>query len=398
MHLGKIPKYEGFCIKGYRLKAAAFCFKTLKVLGALAFFAFVSEESLAVVSSSIDSIGYVTDRGELKASLDLDVVDRIEQVKIPLKKLAARIRKSGTDERVEAVEIKVPRDGRDLAELVVQISKPMSRVKLHKYLREELAKNNGKPNSNNINGTGTVRVKITSDQLAWFDLNGLSEILARPHHEVSIVGRSLMEDADARKELLRQVKPYLAKDERDQISQSIKRGEKISVEKNLLTPFAKEMVRTYSMYRGPNCFHAALAFQSTSIANSPYYNVKEEAGYHRSMINYDELWRALQASFYEVNPKTTKLEYGDVIVFFDVNEQHKPINFRNIRHAASYLFGDFTFSKGSKSPETPYTIKTLDEEWTTWRGYTKNLGVKIYRRSVNRVKKHPPKEVAEWLY
>ncbi len=396
--MGENQKLRGFCIKGRKLKRKQFLPKSMRILAvAICVFAF-SSEAFAVVTATIDSIGYATDRGELRASLDLDVIDRIEQVKIPLKKLAARIKKSGSDERVEPVEIKVPRDGRDLAELVVQISKPMYRVKLHKYLREELAKNSGKPNSNNTNGTGTVRVKIQTDQLSWFDLAGLSEVLARPHHEVSIVGRSLKDDAQTKKELLRQVKPYLAKDVREEISSSIKSGEKISVDKMLLTPFAKEMVRSYSMFRGPNCFHAALAFQSTSIANSPYYNVKEEAGYHRSMINYDELWRALEASFYEVNPKSTKLEYGDVIVFFDVNEHHKPVNFRNIRHAASYLFGDFTFSKGSKSPETPYTIKTLDEEWTTWRGYTKNLGVKIYRRSLNRVKKHPPKEVAEWLY
>jgi hypothetical protein len=121
------------------------------------------------------------------------------------------------------------------------------------------------------------------------------------------------------------------------------------------------------------------------------------------MINYDELWRVLSENFYEVNPDKLPLKYGDMLVFFDVPEDdaddlEKPVDFRWIRHTATYLFGGFTFSKGSKSPNTPYTVRTLAEEWKTWKRYTDNLGVKVFRRSQKSVKAAPPRDLTDWIY
>ena len=171
------------------------------------------------------------------------------------------------------------------------------------------------------------------------------------------------------------------------------------LDRDLLTPFARKMVGKFLVFRGPNCFHAALAFHSQKITSSPLVNVKEEQGYHRAMINYDELWRAINRHFYRVDPKTSQLKYGDMVVFFDVPENPGPeVNFRWIRHTATYLFGPYTFSKGSKSPDTPYTVKTLADEWDTWRGFSKNLGVQIYRRNSAKVRGMPPGDVTDWIY
>lgn len=119
------------------------------------------------------------------------------------------------------------------------------------------------------------------------------------------------------------------------------------------------------------------------------------------MINYDELWRVLNRNFYEINPDKTPLKYGDMVVFMDVPpefEETGVVSFRWIRHTATYLFNHYTFSKGSKSPNSPYTVRTLSEEWKTWKKFTSNLGVKVFRRSIKRVKNQPPKDLVDWIY
>ena len=114
------------------------------------------------------------------------------------------------------------------------------------------------------------------------------------------------------------------------------------------------------------------------------------------MINYDELWRAVNYNFYEIDPKTTPLKYGDLIMFFDVEDMNRSPYFKWIRHAATYLFGNYTFSKGSKSPNSAYSVKTLEDEWTTWKRLTKNLQAKVFRRSRKSVNTRPPTDLQGW--
>ena len=173
----------------------------------------------------------------------------------------------------------------------------------------------------------------------------------------------------------------------------------MSVDKDLLPSFPRKVVRRFVIYRGPNCFHASLAFHDRTLTRSNFFNVTREKGYHRAMINYDELWRILSSNFYQADHRASKIQYGDILVFFDIPEEpRKVINFRWIRHTATYLFNGYTFSKGSKSADTPYTVKTLKEEWKTWSKISKNLAVKIFRRSTKRVKKRPPKDLTDWIY
>ena len=117
------------------------------------------------------------------------------------------------------------------------------------------------------------------------------------------------------------------------------------------------------------------------------------------MINYDELWRALQSNFYEINPKETKLKYGDIIVFFDIPSSSKyEVYFRWIKHASTYLFNHYVFSKGSKSADSIYAIKTLEEEWSSWSRRTEKLAIKVFRRGLRHVKTAPPRKLEDWIF
>jgi len=139
------------------------------------------------------------------------------------------------------------------------------------------------------------------------------------------------------------------------------------------------------------------------LTSSSQINVKREVGYHRAMINYDELWRELNQDFYEIEPEKHQLKFGDMLVLFDVptsyaRQPEGPPDFHWIRHTATYLFEGYTFSKGSKSPNTPYGVRTLEEEWNTWKHFSKNLGVKVYRRSLKAINPHPPADQSDWIY
>jgi hypothetical protein len=196
-----------------------------------------------------------------------------------------------------------------------------------------------------------------------------------------------------------QLNYILPKEQISKINKKVKEGLDLNLSEDLLPPFAKKMVGKFIVYRGPNCFHAALAFFDQKMTRLPTINVKEEEGYHKSMINYDELWRVISTQFYEIDPKTSPLKYGDMLVFFAAPEESTDvINFKWIRHTAVYLFGPYTFSKGSKSPNTPYTVKTLEEEWTTWRELTPNLGLKVYRRQLMNSEIATPTTRTDWIY
>ena len=82
------------------------------------------------------------------------------------------------------------------------------------------------------------------------------------------------------------------------------------------------------------------------LTRSKRVKYKEEKGYHSAMINYDELWRAINGYFHEVDVTKAKLKYGDLVVFFNIpKDLPEQTNFRWIRHTATYLFDDYTFSK-----------------------------------------------------
>lgn len=339
------------------------------------------------------SLKFTKNLQALRPSLNLRVIDSVETLPVPAKVLRSRVTRSIKDDRVERLHLKIPANRKDMAELAATLARPSKSAKLFDYFSEKFQASNEKTSLEN-----TKSVEIDP---AAFDLmlpSKVGSLLSKPHHRLEILSNGLKADAAQREELMKQIRDFLPQSDRHEVAAKIKKGENLLVEKDLLPYFARKMAKQFISYKGPNCFHAALAFQGVDFSKSKFINVKVEDGYHSIMINYDELWRAINTSFYEVNPEVSPLKYGDMIVFFDTPQSPEFINFRWIRHASTYLFGSYTFSKGSKSPDTPYTIKTLEEEWRTWQNLSQNLGVKVYRRAEKQVHKVPPMDLTDWLY
>lgn len=312
--------------------------------------------------------------------------------------MSTRIKKSSSDETIEPLTIIMNENEANLAASAEKLATEGKADDLINYFRERL-----KISKPVKKGSTSKTIEIDAEGLNLIDTDAFADMYSKTHHNLTLNSKELNRDITAKNELMKQLTPYFKKKERARLSKKIRKGEPLQIDKEMLPEFPRKMVGKYIVQRGPNCFHAALAFHGPKMTSSSLINVKEETGYHRAMINYDELWRVLNGNFYEVDPDTVPLKYGDMLVFFDVPEDvaddlKTPVDFKWIRHTATYLFGGYTFSKGSKSPNTPYTVRTLADEWKTWKRYTKNLGVKIFRRSTTTVRANPPMDLVDWVY
>jgi hypothetical protein len=359
-------------------------------------FVFLAGTASSVTIHKKKKTPFLYDITTFTTTLSLPVKDVTETIRIPNKKIEARLSRSTSDERVEPLSVILGSKDSQLIAIAEKIAAVGKEDELADYLRSQykVAKETKK-------GSGLKIVYIRAEGFPLIDINSFADLYSRTHHSLEINTETLNRDKVLRKEFLAQIKNFLPKKLRKKIRKKIGEEEPINVSTELLPEFARKMVGKYIVFRGPNCFHAALAFHSPKMTSSSLINVKKESGYHRAMINYDELWRAINANFYEVNPDEQSLKYGDMLVFFDVpktDEDNWPVNYKWIRHTTTYLFGGYTFSKGSKSPNTPYTVRTLADEWHTWKKFTKNLGVRVYRRSKRKVNRVPPREQIDWLY
>ncbi|SMF46373.1 hypothetical protein [Pseudobacteriovorax antillogorgiicola] len=334
---------------------------------------------------------FTTSLKDLKSSLSIETESKSEDLEIPLKKLRVRARNFDRDERIDPVQIYVHRDEDKLIELVKKTAKRGRAKEVLEFYRKKLSE--AKPTKKR------VLVDLDLSILKFMRLKAIAHEMSRGHHNVKVLAEKLNDNPRQRREFLSQMKLFLSTRERIRIVRKLKKDEDLIVHDDLLPRFARKMAKRFIVFRGPNCFHAALAFHGQSLTRSSSINVKREKGYHRAMINYDELWRAINRHFYEVDPKKSELKYGDMLVFFNIpKENPSQVNFRWIRHTATYLFDEYTFSKGSKSPNTPYTVKTLNEEWGTWERYTKNLGVRVFRRAHGRKIKSTPEDLTDWIF
>lgn len=346
---------------------------------------------LSVTQYKKIGIPYTTNSSQLRSSITPKTIDRKIELTIPYKKLKARAKKFSKDERVDPVQVYVPRNEREFNKVLKKVSKKRSRAFVRSYFQEKLDKASKKKDR--------VLVDLDKSVINKVKLRPIGKIMSRTHHNVKVDVKALNEDTKTRKELLGQMKLFLKTRQRVKIARKLKSEKDLSIHKDLLPEFARKMAKKYVVFRGPNCFHAALAFHGQKLTKSSFVNVKKEKGYHRAMINYDELWRAINRHFYEVDTSKSSLKYGDMLVFFNIpSKKEMSVNFRWIRHTATYLFGEYTFSKGSKSPNTPYSVKTLNEEWSTWDKYTKKLGVRVYRRVSRQSARGTPKDLTDWIF
>lgn len=335
---------------------------------------------------------FIKDPSEMRASISLPGSAKLEKLEIPSRVIKTRTKNAKKDDRIEPIGIFITKDEKALDQLVKQIAQKGKEKRLREHFLEKLRERGPTKDTK-------VKMILTEESLSFVNLDSLAKLLAKTHYNVSVNGKEIFKNPELRKELFTQLKPFFSKNDRQTLLNKMKRGEVINVDQQMLPEFAEKMVKKYIPFRGPNCFHASLSFHGQKISGSPFVNVKEEKGYHRAMINYDELWRVINSHFYEVNPKESPLKYGDMLVFFNVPKgETGPVKYDWIRHTATYLFGPYTFSKGSKSPDTPYSVKTLPEEWQTWRSFTENLGIKVYRRTGAKPKMAPPIDLTDWIY
>lgn len=329
---------------------------------------------------------------ELRPGLILPVEDSLNEVVIPLQKLKRRIAYGG-ERAIEPVYLYIRPDQNSIKNAALKYAKKntydetiLALSKLIKLNRKE-----------HVSPGEKIKIKIDAKLLRLLEEKELRQRFRFLHHKLSLNSGKLSKEAEF--QLMYELEPFFSEAELERIIKNIRDRQDLLVDQQLLPLFPRKVVRKFVVYQGPNCFHAALAFHDQVLTRSSYFNVTEEEGYHRAMINYDELWRALNSYFYVVDYRADSLRYGDLLVFFDLPEEDdEAISFRWIRHTASYLFNGYTFSKGSKSADTPYTVKTLSEEWKTWSRITKTLGVKIFRRSTKHVRNRPPKDLVDWIY
>lgn len=346
----------------------------------------------AVTDYEPTNIPFTRELSDLKASLTPVVQDDLKKITIPLRKLRLRLNNPKKDPTIEAIALNVPRSESGLEAFVHKLAAPGKKDQLSASLLKKIKKA-GPSNKD------TARVEFSADDTPLLNLKALARELAKEDHLVSVNSRDLLADDKAWEELKDQLSFILSKDQIAKIQKKAKSGANLSVEDDLLPPFSKRMAGKFIVYRGPNCFHASLSFFDQQLPKHPDVNIKEEEGYHRSMINYDELWRVISNQFYEIDPRQTPMKYGDLMVYFQVPETpSKNINFKWIRHTSVYLFGPYVYSKGSKSPNTPYTVKTLGEEWKVWQDMVpKALGLRIYRRG-SELENRLPQGRDDWIY
>ncbi len=341
---------------------------------------------------------FIFEQKNLKSGMKLPVKDSIEILKMPKDIVSKRLREGTGQSVIEPLTVTVRVEREKIASIANSLATEGNARSLEDYL---VKKAQVTPATDESPSHKSIAIDQSAKDL--LKVEAISELYQKPHHNLIVEGDSLSEDKPLKAQLIREVSPFLSVKMRDKIAKKINNKSDLDTNKDLLPDFARKMVKKFIPFRGPNCFHAALSFQSPKFTSSSLINVKEEYGYHRAMINYDELWKTLNELFYEVSPEKSALVYGDMLVFFDVpmGKETLPndeIDFRWIRHTATYLFNGYTFSKGSKSSNTPYAVRTVQDEWKTWAKFTKNLGVKVYRRAPRTVSHLPPMDQIDWLY
>lgn len=359
------------------------------------------QSSLAVTQYVPKRLPFQFDITSLTTKLDLPVKDDVETIKMSAATMQERTERASNDETIEPLTVVLGDKDASVSSLAEKIAQDGKAEALAAILRYQFEKSQAPKSSTESPSTRTVSISKAAFDL--LNLEAFSELYSRQHHNLMLDSGYLAKNSQLRRELIQQIGPYFRRQEREALQSKINQGKPLTVDADLLPEFARKMVKKFINYRGPNCFHAALAFQSPKLTGSSLINVKTEQGYHRAMINYDELWRALTSEFYEVNPEQQPLKYGDILVLFDVPEESSedlnvPVHFSWIRHTATYLFSGYTFSKGSKSPNTPYIVRTVAEEWKTWKHFTKNLALKVYRRSNKSPQSRPPMDLTDWIY
>lgn len=392
---------------------------------------------------------FTVNREFLKPELELPVKVVSKDIAPTKRQILKRVRGAEKDPRVEPLFIQVPVDDDARAAFVMSIGRPkkyralmarLDRLVAEFSARGERDKNRSGSSGNAVNAgdqsdearrsvhqqsvnqnesvnplaaeelPATIKVKVRPELFNLISFQAIRDILKRSHLQVTVDGATLQRDPDLGKQLLFGLSPFFTADGMKRVQDKVRTGVPIVLDRDLLPGAASRKITAFEIFRGPNCFMTALAFQYPQMIRSELVNVRLENNHHEVMINNDELWRVLQSSFYEVDPARTKLKYGDMLVFFSTPVTPKKgqstavreISYRWIKHATTFLFNDFVYSKGSKSPNSPYLVGTLRGEWQAWEKHIEKnggqLGVKVFRKPLKSATNRPPKSLEDWMY
>ena len=202
------------------------------------------------------------------------------------------------------------------------------------------------------------------------------EALKTMHRQLTLLPKLL--DNTLKMNLLSQLQPFFSSAQYQHIEDQLSGTQPLLVDEDLLPLFARNHVKRFPIYRGPNCFHTAIAFSYPNEVDSDFINPRWEKNYHPHMLNGDEILRVLPIGFYPLHRLKT-LRYGDVLVFLDKSSDSRiPLHLK-VKHAMVYLFSDYVFSKASKSADSPYRIEKLEAEWKIW-GQLQDVEIKVFRK------------------
>ncbi len=366
----------------------------MPLFGSLVSLIAFSEPIMGAVRSKIKKPhDFHYDVASFHSNLNIPLIIKNKTIAISEKKIQERLDQYQRDERIEPIQLTIEGQDDKIMEIAGKLALTSHKLELANYLKNNFL------HGEEIPGSDLRLVTLDKAAFAMINHEAFDGLFTKNHREIFIPAHVLNQRTSIRQSLLTQLTPFLRADELAAIRRKLAKNHNLSMDRDLLPHFARQHVANHSRFRGPNCFHAALSFQGHEMASSSNVNVRLEPGYHRDMINYDELWRVLQLSFYEINPETVPLQYGDMIVFFETKTpQFGSLDFKTLRHASTYLLGGYVFSKGSKSANSPYLVRTLADEWETWTKYTDKLGAKVFRRSLKHVTNPAPEDPVDWVY
>jgi hypothetical protein len=242
--------------------------------------------------------------------------------------------------------------------------------------------------------------EFTENSKDFLDFSKLQKKLSQEHYQLKLKTEELRQNPQLEEQFFSELKYFFTDEELAVLRVKIQNKDFLLIDEDLLPSSVRSRVGKYTSYLGPNCFEATLAFQDENFSRSYLYNVKNEPEHHGLMINNDELFLLLKKHFFEIDPKETSLRYGDVILFADYGEALSEDDFQYswIKHTAVFLLNYYTFSKGSKSADSPYTVKTLKEEWKLWSSRFNLLKIKVFRKLPHDDLRIKQKKLVDWMY
>ncbi len=312
------------------------------------------------------------------------------QIKPTLQIVKNRILTASNDEATEPFNLRIYKDSATIKKITDKIAQASKTLQVYDLFTKEVQKKS-------IESQNYVDINITKEWLDYINLEKIVLLKQKSHLQISIPFSSYSQ-AKIAEEIIYSLRPFLTNVKQAKLKKTMSQKKTISLDELLLPDFAAKRVKKFSRYRGPNCFQAALGFADPFFVTSNFLNIKREQSHHASMINHDELWRALNEYFYVVDPKLSPLKYGDILVFLATGNKDTVITYQMLKHASVYLFDQFSFSKESKSADSPYTVKTVAKEWELWQHLHNDLAILAFRKGSSKLGENYSNQMIDWLY